>query len=366
MRRATKRWLALCGAGATLCVLGAGAWLWRELSTPYRGYAGEEVFVEIRRGAPSEEIARQLTEAGVVRSRRAFALMCRVRGRRQLQAGEYRFTQALSALDVYDLIARGRVFTKPLVVPEGFTMFDIAALVEREGFAPSTAFLAAARNTAPVRDLAPTAVSLEGFLFPARYDFQRRVPAENIVAAMLRQFRAVWSRLPEPSEAVRGRSLLELVTLASLIEKETSVMEERALVAGVFTNRLRRGIALQCDPTVIYAQMLAGRWDGDLSFADMKFPSPYNTYLHPGLPPGPVASPGEAALRAALQPATTDFLYFVADGRGGHVFSRSLAEHNRNVQRYLRLLAQNRRAARPSGNKNSAPAEKPRATKKPR
>jgi UPF0755 protein len=366
MRRAAKRWLlaflVLAAGGALL----AGAWLWRELSTPYRGYTAEEVFVEIRRGAPGEEIARQLAEAGVVRSRRAFAVLCRVRGRRQLQAGEYRFTQAQSAIEVYDLIARGRVFTKPLVVPEGYTMFDIAALVEREGFTTSAAFLAAARDPAPIRDLAPQAASLEGFLFPARYDFQRRTSAENIIAAMLRQFRAVWSRLPEPAEAVHGRTALEQVTLASLVEKETSVPEERALVAGVFTNRLRRRMALQCDPTIIYAQMLAGRWDGDLSFADMKFPSPYNTYLHPGLPPGPVANPGEAALRAAREPAATGFLYFVADGMGGHVFSRTLAEHNRNVQRYLRLLRQNRRAERQAGKQNSAPAQTPRAPKKSR
>lgn len=351
-------WLLL-GAALLVALALGGAWLWKELSSPYRGFSGAEVFVEIPRGASSNQIAQLLADAGVVRSRAAFAWLCRLRGRNRLQAGEYRFDQPLSALDVFDKLLNGRVHTRPLVVPEGFTMFDIAALVEREGFTTSAEFLAAARDTELVRDLAPEAASLEGFLFPSRYDFQRRMKAQNITAAMVRQFRQVWSRVAA-GLSPDGMPVLERVTMASLVEKETSVDEERALVAGVYFNRLRKGILLQCDPTVIYAQLLAGRWDGNLTLADLKFKSPYNTYVNAGLPPGPIANPGEAALRAAVSPAMTDYFYFVADAKGGHVFAKTLQEHNRNVRAYLQQRAENRRAAAQAGKNSGKAAKLPR------
>jgi UPF0755 protein len=201
-------------------------------------------------------------------------------------------------------------------------------------------FLAAARDPSPVRDIAPRARNLEGFLFPATYQFPRRVAAGDIVGAMVRRFREVWNSLPERQALPGGFSVEQVVTMASLVERETGIAGERAVISGVFHNRLRRGMPLECDPTVIYALELAGRYRGSLTRADLRFDSPYNTYRRRGLPPGPIANPGEAALRAALAPAQTEYLFFVADAQGGHLFSRTLREHNANVARYRRLQAE--------------------------
>ncbi|MBI3670542.1 MAG: endolytic transglycosylase MltG [Acidobacteria bacterium] len=319
-------------------------WLWVALSRPYQGFPKEGAFVEVPRGAAGRTIARLLAEKGVVRSRIAFELLCRWRARRKLEAGEYFFDRPQTALQVFATIAEGRVYVKSVTVPEGFTMFDIASLMEREGFTSRAAFLKAVRDTSPIHDLAPAAGSLEGFLFPATYQFPRHVSAREIVGTMVERFRQTWASLPESARNRVRLSMDAVVTLASLVERETSVPGERPLVAGVFTNRLRRGQALQCDPTVIYALQLADKYNGRLDFGDLLFDSPYNTYRHRGLPPGPIANPGEASLRAALEPPDVDYLYFVANTRGGHFFSKTLQEHNRNVAHYRRLLAQNGQA----------------------
>jgi UPF0755 protein len=223
------------------------------------------------------------------------------------------------------------------VIPEGFTMFDIADLAAKEGFLSRDEFLAAARDPSPIRDLAPAAPSLEGFLFPATYEFPRHMTGKDMTAAMLKKFRQEWLTLP-PAPAAPHPSIQNIVTLASLVERETPRPEERPHVAGVFENRLRLGQPLQCDPTVAYALTLAGAYTGKLDGGDLHFSSPYNTYQNRGLPPGPIANPGEAALRAALDPPPTDDFYFVANTEGGHFFSKTLEEHNRNVARYRRLL----------------------------
>jgi UPF0755 protein len=319
-----------------LLILSAG-YLYYALHQPYQGFASDGVYVDIPRGASQRTISRLLAENGVVRSRIAFELLCRERGRRTLQAGEYFFDHPATPFAVYDAIVNGRVFVKEFVVPEGFTMFDIANLAAQEGFLTRDDFLAAARDPSPIRDIAPRAPSLEGFLFPATYEFPRHITGKDMTAAMVKKFRQEWLSLPITG-APPHQSVQEAVTLASLVERETPRPEERPHVAGVFENRLRIGQPLQCDPTVAYALTLAGAYSGKLDSGDLHFPSAYNTYRNRGLPPGPIANPGEAALRAALDPLPTEDLYFVANTEGGHFFSKTLKEHNRNVARYRRLL----------------------------
>jgi UPF0755 protein len=289
-----------------LLILAAG-YLYLALYQPYQGFASDGVYVDIPHGASQRTISRLLAENGVVRSRIAFELLCRKRGRSTLQAGEYFFDRPVTSFAAYDAIVNGRVFVKGIAIPEGFTMFDIADLAASEGFLSRDEFLAAARDPSPIRDIAPGAPSLEGFLFPATYEFPRHVTGKDMTAAMLKKFRQEWLTLPDASPTPH-QSIQNVVTLASLVERETPRPEERPHVAGVFENRLRIGQPLQCDPTVAYALTLAGAYTG------------------------------EAALRAALAPPPTDDLYFVANTEGGHFFSKTLKEHNRNVARYRRLL----------------------------
>src|SRR5579863_4982279 len=335
-----------------LVILAAG-YLCVALYQPYRGFASDGVYVDVPRGASQRTIARLLAEDGVVRSRMAFELLCRLRQRRTMEAGEYFFNRPVTAFAVYDAIANGRVFVKEFVIPEGFTMFDIADLAAQEGFLARDEFLAAARDPSPIRDIAPGAPSLEGFLFPATYEFPRHMTGKDLTAAMVKRFRQVWTTLPAPGTTPQP-SVLDVVTLASLVERETPRPEERPHVAGVFENRLRIGQPLQCDPTVAYALALVGAYSGKLDSGDLHFASPYNTYRNRGLPPGPIANPGEAALRAALDPPPTDDLYFVANTEGGHFFSRTLKEHNQNVARYRQLLEESRNPS--TGGLPTAPA----------
>jgi UPF0755 protein len=335
-----------------LVILGT-AYMFLALFRPYRGFPSAGVYVDIPHGASQRTIARLLDENGVVRSRWAFEVLCRSRKRGTLEAGEYFFDHPVTAFEVYDTIANGRVYVKEFVVPEGFTMFDIAALAESEGFLSREEFLAAARDPSPIRDIAPGASTLEGFLFPATYEFPRHVSGKDLTGAMVKRFRQIWITLPAADHAA-PRSVQGVVTLASLVERETPRPEERPHVAGVFENRLRIGQPLQCDPTVAYALMLAGVYSGKLDGNDLHFASPYNTYQNKGLPPGPIANPGEAALRAALDPPPTDDLYFVANNEGGHFFSKTLQEHNENVARDRRLLEQSQNP--PGGAASSVPA----------
>jgi UPF0755 protein len=335
-----------------ILLIAAAGYAYVALYVPYRGFGSEGAYVDIPHGATQRTIARLLVENGVVRSSAVFEILCRVKKRRTLQAGEYFFDQPVTPFAVYDAIANGRVFVKEFVIPEGFTMFDIADLAAQEGFLTRDEFLVAARDPSSIRDLAPGAPSLEGFLFPATYEFPRHMTGAEMTSAMVKKFRQEWSTLPV-TDASPHQSVQIIVTLASLVERETPRPEERPHVAGVFENRLRIGQPLQCDPTVVYALTLVGQYSGRLDSGDLHFSSPYNTYQNRGLPPGPIANPGEAALRAALDPPPTDDLYFVANTEGGHFFSKTLEEHNRNVTRYRRLLEQQNPS---SGGVPSAPA----------
>jgi len=310
---------------AALAAVSAG-WL---ILTPFGPEA--ETFVEVAPGSSTALIGRQLQDAGVVRSQFAFDLL-RLWKRGRLRAGEYRFDHAAPTTEVYARIARGDVYTKTLVVPEGASIFDIAARVEQAGFGTRQDFLDAAEEQAGlVADLDPGAKSLEGYLFPDTYRFARKTTPAQIAAAMVRRFRAVAAQLGLKN------NVHEVVTVASLVEKETAVDAERPLVASVFVNRLGKKMPLMTDPAVIYGLELEGRWRGALYQSDLSHNTAYNTYLHQGLPPGPVANPGVRSLRAAMEPAQTGYLYFVAAGtnaQGHSLFSATLDEHNRNVAGY--------------------------------
>jgi UPF0755 protein len=325
-----------------LVAAAAAAYAWYAIEQPYGNYSGEGLFVDVPRGVSSRGVARLLERNGVIRNAIAFELYARRHPRRSLQAGEYHFDHAASAKDVFWMLANGNVYERPFTVREGETMFDIAHELQDGKFLTADEFLNAAKNPELIHDLAPQAKSLEGFLFPATYHLPRHPAANELAAQMTQKFREEWAAIaPANSDKTgqaNGRPLLSTVTLASLVERETPKPDERPLVAGVFENRLKKGMLLQCDPTVIYALEMDGRYNGTLTGKDLHEDSPYNTYTRGGLPPGPIGNPGEISLRAALAPADTQYLYFVANTQGGHFFSATLEQHNQNVNRYHRLL----------------------------
>lgn len=334
MKRLIRAALVL-GLLGLVAALAAGLWVRARLAEPYKAFAGEEVFVEIPQGESTLGIGRRLVEAGVVRDEWTFRLAWRWSGQgRTLKAGEYRFTDALSPVAVLDRVARGEVFLIALTFPEGLTADEMGDLFARAGFGTREAFVAAAAVPDAIRELDPAADTLEGYLFPDTYHLPRSTTAEALVGRMVRRFREVFDEAWAKDAAARGLSLRQLVTLASLVEKETARSEERGIVSAVYNNRLRIGMPMQCDPTVIYALKLAGRWDGNITRADLQFDSPYNTYRYPGLPPGPIAQPGRASLEAAARPEQSTALYFVSRNDGTHVFSDTLEQHNRAVREW--------------------------------
>jgi UPF0755 protein len=328
-------------------VIGAGAWLYTTVDHPYKGYAEAETFVEIPQGAGPASIGRRLVEAGVVRSRSSFRLALWLsRAGRRLQAGEYRFDHPMSPRQVIDKIARGDVYVRAITFPEGLTVKQMAALYETRGFGSTQDFIAASRNIASISGLDPEAPDLEGYLFPDTYTLPRKATAAQLVTRMVASFEKALTPEIRQQALARGMGVRQLVTLASIVEKETGKPEERPLVAAVYSNRLRIGMPLQCDPTVIYALDRMGHYNGNLTRADLQLDSPYNTYRHAGLPPGPIASPGRASLAAAAAPADASYLYFVSRNDGSHVFASTLDEHNRNVQEFQVKYFNDRRKAR--------------------
>jgi UPF0755 protein len=310
------------------------------LSRPYAAFSGE-TFVDVTRGSNVRSVATRLVEAGVIRYQWQLRLASAIL-RRPVQAGEYRFAEPASVWAVYDRLARGDIFFNELVVREGSNMFEIAASLSklRVSMTPSD-FLRVAREPALVRDLDSKAPSLEGFLFPATYRVARNASAERLAMEMTSRFRTVWKELIAEHQHAPV-DLHRVVTMASLVEKETAVPDERPLVASVYENRLKIGMPLQCDPTTIYAALLEDRFRGTIHQSDLRSQNAYNTYRHAGLPPGPIANPGRLSLQAALAPADTGYLYLVAkgDGSGSHVFSSDLRAHNAAVGEYRKALLQ--------------------------
>jgi UPF0755 protein len=326
-------WLILIAA---LAFAGWFAWA---LLTPVE--PSGKTFVMLHPGYSTRRIASELKSAGIIRSEEAFILWHELHRHRALKAGEYLFEKPANIVDLQKRLRRGDVYFHTVVVPEGFTIFDIARAVEVAGLGPAEDFLKVAQSNALVADLDPYAHSLEGYLFPDTYQFSRMQTMQDIAAVMVRQFRQVATQaglISVPPAPDSDRRLHDVVIMASIIEKETAVAEERPLVASVYYNRLEKKIALDADPSIIYAELLSGTYGGALHHADMRFTSPYNTYRNAGLPPGPIANPGKSSLEAAMHPAQTDYYYFVADAQGHHRFARTIEEHNKNVDAYRHAM----------------------------
>ncbi|MDR1728204.1 MAG: endolytic transglycosylase MltG [Acidobacteriota bacterium] len=334
-----RRLLLICLALLAALAVFGGLFL-VELHQPYQSDGGgeeTETFVTIPPGAGARDAAERLRAGGALHTRLPFILWLRYRNAdRAIKAGEYRFTGADSPIDVADRITRGDTYYRAITIPEGLTAEETVGLLARNGFGDIERLQESLTRTEWVRDIAPAARDLEGFLFPQTYRFGHLDDEDEVVHAMVRQFReqmdAIAARTPLPD----GWTVSRVVTLASLIEKEAKASEERALVSSVLVNRLDRNIALGCDATIIYAMKLAGTWDGNIRKSDLQMPSSYNSYIHRGLPPGPICNPGAASIEAALAPARTDYLYYVSKNDGTHQFSRTLGEHNAAVNRYQR------------------------------
>jgi UPF0755 protein len=356
-----------------VALLAAAGWFSWAVLTPTE--PASQAFVLLRPGYSTRRIAAELKSAGVIRSERAFILWHYLRRRRTLKAGEYLFEKPANIIDIHKRLRRGDVYFHTVVVPEGFTMFDIARAIEAAGLGPAQDFLKVAQSdTELISDIAPGAHSLEGYLFPETYEFTRMMTMRDMAAAMVCQFHIVAQQIgligppggasggaangsagsghicemiralrepndPHATDPAAGLLLVErTVIMASIVEKETRVAEERPLVASVYYNRLGNHIALDADPSIIYAELLAGTYTGALHHADMQFRSPYNTYRNPGLPPGPIGNPGKSALEAAMQPAQSDYYYFVADAQGHHRFAHTMEEHDKNVAAYRKAM----------------------------
>jgi UPF0755 protein len=351
-----------------IAALASAGWFAWALLTPVEPPG--KTFVMLHPGYSTRRIAHELKSAGVIRSEEAFILWHELHPHRSLKAGEYLFENPANIIDLQRRLRHGDVHFRTVVVPEGFTMFDIARAVEAAGLGPADDFLKIAQSdTVLIADLAPSAPTLEGYLFPDTYQFSRLETMQDIAATMVCQFRVVAQRIgltaaadshapghasEEPANSghvclvvtsleardsnAAPTDLERTVIMASIIEKETAVAEERPLVASVYYNRLANNIALDADPSIIYAELLAGTYAGALHHDDMRFDSPYNTYRYAGLPPGPIGNPGKSALEAALHPVQSDYFYFVADAAGHHRFARTIEEHNKNVAAYRRAM----------------------------
>lgn len=349
---------------AAAAVGAAGWWGWQKIHQPYRGFSEDEVVVVVEPGMGASTILAELEEAGVIFDRRLARLYLQLYlDNPPLQAGEYVFREAQTVPEVLEKLIEGEVKTYPATIIEGLTIEETAQALADQGFGDWERLLEAMRSPALIADLDPEATDLEGYLLPETYHFTRGTSEAEIVEVLVRTFREAWREeiaprvsqrveaelkeraqevLADPKkgesaaalEAIRPPSVRELVTLASVVEKEARLDEERPIIAGVYQNRLHRGMALQADPTVIFALKRRGTWDGNLRRPDLELDSPYNTYVYPGLPPGPIASPGLASLKAAAAPAEVPYYYFVSRNDGSHVFSTTLREHNQNVERW--------------------------------
>ena len=321
--------------GAAVCAAGAIGSLAFRATAPYKGFSDPTRIVIIDTGMPAHAAAARLEEAEVIRSAMVFRVLTRLRGvGEKIHAGEYEFRDEMTPGQVLDKLVMGGVARHRLTIPEGLRIDEIAGLVTTSGFGETESFLRAVKQVDLIADLDPEAEDLEGYLFPDTYFFPRGATEERIVAEMVEGFRRQltagwWARIEE-----LGLTLREVVTLASLVEEEARLDDERARIAAVFHNRLDRGMLLQCDPTVVYALVRDGRYRGDIYRSDLGYESLYNTYVSTGLPPGPISSPGGKSLEAALFPAQTRELYFVVSGAGRHEFSTTREEHDRAVRRY--------------------------------
>ena len=336
----TRRLLRFLAALAVLALAAGAALLYWSRDRLDRAHSfgtsrAERYFV-VAPGETNRAILDRLEAEGLIESALlARVYLTRTLGDPPLLAGEYRFVSPVSAREVLRVLRAGEVATHPVTVVEGLTYLETAAALADAGWGGRAAFVSEFASPARIADLDAAATNLEGYLFPDTYRFPRGTTPKAIADALVGGFRRRYERDVRPARSADdARSVRELVILASLVEEEAKRAEERPLIAAVYANRLRQGIGLYADPTLIYGRKLEGSWDGDLRRRDLEADNPWNSYRRAGLPPGPIASPGLASLLAAARPADVDFLYFVSKNDGSHVFSTSLAEHNRNVERW--------------------------------
>lgn len=327
-KRRTFAWLMAAVAIALACLAGDAVFF---LTSPASSEPAE-VVVTIAAGTPLPAVANRLEQRGLVRSAFRFSLLARLQGvARRIKAGEYRLSTGLRPPELLDKLVRGEVVLHQITFPEGFTQRQVASLLESEDLASSQRLLDIATDSGFIQELGIPASSLEGYLFPDTYRFSRNLPEERILRTMVSRFQQHITAADRTRARELGLSLHQVVTLASIVEKETAVAEERPLIAGVFFNRLERRIPLQSDPTVIYG---LDSFDGNLTRRHLEMDTPYNTYTRRGLPPGPICNPGAASIEAVLHPASTPYLYFVAKKDGSHHFSATLRDHNAAVARH--------------------------------
>src|SRR5438874_1900791 len=313
---------------ALIFLAGGAYFLWRALTSPYKGFTEPAKLVEVKHGQRTATILRHLQSQGVIRDPyMPLIYMKLLRRSDSIKAGVYEFSKPMSAAEVIDKLVRGDVALKTVTIREGLDRFAVGNLFAAEGLGTAAQWAKETSDPDLIHDIAPQAASLEGYLFPDTYKLSPGTPVKMIVREMVQNFRTHFGS--ELAYITTGLDAHQTVTLASIVETEAKLPRERPLVASVYLNRFRRHMLLGADPTVIYALKLAGRWDGNIRKADLDIDSPYNTYRKPGLPPGPIANPGLASLRAAAAPASTNFLYFVARHDGFHVFATSIEVHNR-------------------------------------
>ena len=322
-------------AAVLLILLWASWFLFEFTTSPKR--LPEIVTFEVNTGETAKDIARNLEEQGLIRADWAFILGYRLfYSGQSLKAGEYTIELPISTKNILLILTEGKVKLYPITIPEGLTRRETAQHLESALSIDSDEFLEASEEPELISDLDPKATNLEGYLFPETYSFPKSPNLLTIAVAMISQFRKVFDETWIMRAEAIGMTVREIVILASLIEEEASLPDERSLISGVFHNRLRIGMKLDCDPTIIYVLKEEGRFDGRLRTKDLTLDTPYNTYLYGGLPPGPIANPGKDSLYAALYPAEVDYLYFVSKNDGSHHFSRSFREHQNAVNKYQR------------------------------
>jgi UPF0755 protein len=363
-KKKRSRWRSiLVGLGVLLLLalipVGLIGWSWLRIWRPYQGYSGPSHEVVIEPGTGASQILATLEKEGVLADAKlARTYLLYFMHNPSLRAGAYEFRGPLTTPQVLRKLIKGEVVRRSVTIREGLDLEETADLLVKAKLGRKAEFLAVMRSPKLIADFDPEATDLEGYLFPETYSFDLGADEETILKAFVKTFRDRWagsvqplleaqpaaSDVEEGSAPHRPRTARQILTLASIVEKEAQMKEERPLIAAVYANRVEKKIGLGADPTVIYGLKKIGRWNGNLTRADLQMASPYNTYRYAGLPPGPICSPGEASLKAAAEPAKVPYLYFVSRNDGTHVFAETLAEHNRNVEIWQRQFWRDKRA----------------------
>lgn len=331
MPNISKKRLSAVGTGfifivLVILIMGFGLFFVR----PAEKGGGYQV-IAVQEGMSLKEAADRLEDKGIITDKTLFMLWARLMGySRSIKAGEYRLSSGMAPIRIMDILTRGVIITHPVTIPEGFSIKQIAEVLAKKNLVNEEKFLSLARDPETLKKYGIPGSSLEGFLYPDTYQFGKGLSADTIIGTMIRRFREMITPYKDRIDE-SGMTMKEVITLASIVEKETGNTEERPIIASVFLNRIKKGMRLESDPTVIYG---IGEFSGNLKREDLSEPTPYNTYVIKGLPPGPIANPGLESIKAVLFPAETKYLYFVSKNDGSHFFSKTLKEHNRAVMRY--------------------------------